>query len=121
MSAMEKKAGKNNFLTPVTNYFKEVKSELKKVVFPTFKQVRKNTLIVLVVVIIVGVIIAGLDFVFNNARNYVIQNEDNLINQVQQGGDTDTPPIQVEEEQPITEEQPPTEEQPSTEEGSSQE
>ncbi len=46
-------------------YLKGTKSELKKIVWPTWKQVIKNTLIVLIVVIIIGLIIAGLDLLFN--------------------------------------------------------
>ncbi len=47
-------------------YLKGTKSELKKIVWPTWKQVVKNTLVVLVVVIIIGLIIAGLDLLFSN-------------------------------------------------------
>ena len=36
-------------------YFRELRSELKKVVWPTAKQVAKNTLIVLACVFVVGV------------------------------------------------------------------
>ncbi len=72
MSAMEKKQGKKGFFSPIVKYFKEVKSELKKVVFPTAKQTRINTTIVILVVIIVGLLIAGLDFAFNSARNAII-------------------------------------------------
>ena len=39
----------------ICRYFRELRSELKKVVWPTPKQVVKNTLIVLVCVLIVGV------------------------------------------------------------------
>ncbi len=43
------------------NYFKEVKSELKKVVWPSFKQVKNNTFIVIVCVLVVGAFIWILD------------------------------------------------------------
>ncbi len=73
MSAMEKKEGKKkNIFSPIVKYFKEVKSELKKVVFPTAKQTRINTTVVIIVVIIVGIIIGVLDFAFNAARNAII-------------------------------------------------
>ena len=39
----------------VCKYFRELRSELKKVVWPTAKQVAKNTLIVLACVFVVGV------------------------------------------------------------------
>ena len=47
----------------VAKYFRELRSELKKVVWPTPKQVTKNTLIVLACVLIVGVFIWVFDFV----------------------------------------------------------
>ena len=46
-------------------FFKEVKSELKKVVWPSRKQVVNNTLIVLALVILIGLFIFGLDTLFN--------------------------------------------------------
>ncbi|MBQ3000768.1 MAG: preprotein translocase subunit SecE [Oscillospiraceae bacterium] len=47
----------------IGRYFRELRSELKKVVWPTPKQVVKNTLIVGVCVLIVGVFIWVFDFV----------------------------------------------------------
>ena len=47
----------------IAKYFRELRSELKKVVWPTPKQVVKNTLIVLACVLIVGVFIWVFDFV----------------------------------------------------------
>ena len=44
-------------------YFRELKSELKKVVWPTPKQVLKNTLIVAACCLVVGVFIWMFDFV----------------------------------------------------------
>ncbi len=44
-------------------YFRELKSELKKVVWPTPKQVLNNTLIVCGCVLVVGVFIWLFDFV----------------------------------------------------------
>ncbi len=55
---------KPNFFARIANYFKEVKSELKKVVWPAFAKVRQNTLIVIIYVLIVGVVIWGLDMLF---------------------------------------------------------
>ena len=47
----------------ICRYFRELRSELTKVVWPTPKQVVKNTLIVLAAVIIVGAFIWLFDFV----------------------------------------------------------
>ncbi len=47
----------------ICRYFRELRSELKKVVWSTPKQVLKNTLIVIVCVLVVGVFIWLFDFV----------------------------------------------------------
>ena len=47
----------------ICRYFRELRSELKKVVWPTPKQVLKNTLIVAACVLVVGVFIWLFDFV----------------------------------------------------------
>ena len=57
--AKEKKKGK------IKEAWKGFKSELGKIVWPSWKQVLKNTLIVLVVVIIFAVIIGALDYAFS--------------------------------------------------------
>ena len=45
----------------IARYFRELRSELKKVVWPTPKQVFKNTLIVLACVLVVGVFVFVVD------------------------------------------------------------
>jgi preprotein translocase subunit SecE len=45
-------------------YFKQVKSELKKVEWPTKKQVVKSTSLVLTISILVGTFLGGLDLIF---------------------------------------------------------
>ncbi len=42
-------------------YFRELKAELKKVVWPSRKQVLNNTGVVLTLMILVGVFLAGID------------------------------------------------------------
>ena len=49
----------------VRKYFRELRSELKKVVWPTPQQVVKNTLIVIAAVVVVGVFIWLFDSVAN--------------------------------------------------------
>ena len=51
------------FFGAIARYFRELRSELKKVTWPTPKQVLKNTLIVLASVVIVGIFIWMFDFV----------------------------------------------------------
>ena len=48
----------------ISKWFRELKSEAKKVVWPTRKQVVNNTAIVIGVIIVAGVFIALLDFLF---------------------------------------------------------
>lgn len=45
-------------------WFRELKSEFKKIVWPTKKQVMKNTAVVLVVLVAVAVVVGLLDFAF---------------------------------------------------------
>ena len=45
----------------IARYFRELRSELKKVVWPTPKQVAKNTLVVLICVLIVGLLVLIFD------------------------------------------------------------
>ena len=59
----------------VCKYFRELKSELKKVVWPTPQQVLKNALIVVVCVAVVGVFIV----MFKYAAQFLI---DTLIGAV---------------------------------------
>ncbi len=55
----EKKKGK------LKDAWRGFKSEVKKIVWPSWKQVLKNTLIVLVVVVICAIIIGALDYAFS--------------------------------------------------------
>ena len=56
----------------IGKYFRELKSELKKVVWPTPKQVLKNALVVLACVVVVGVFIWVFDFVAQFGINGLI-------------------------------------------------
>ncbi len=59
--AAKKTAKKPN---PVVKYFKELKSEFKKVVWPSKKTVFNNTGVVLATVIVSGLFVWALDSVF---------------------------------------------------------
>ena len=56
----------------VSRYFRELRSELKKVVWPTPQQVLKNALVVLGCVVFVGVFIWLFDFVAQFAIDALI-------------------------------------------------
>ena len=47
--------------------FKDTKAELKKVVWPTKKQIINNTLWVLVLVIVVSAVVLGIDLLLETA------------------------------------------------------
>ena len=62
----DKKSDKNakpGFFARVGKWFRDMKSELKKVQWPTRKQTINNTVIVIVCVVVVGLAIALFDFV----------------------------------------------------------
>ncbi len=50
----------------VAKFFRGLKSEMKKIVWLPFKQVRKNSFVVIVVVIIIAILVGVLDFAFSN-------------------------------------------------------
>ncbi|MDQ2086693.1 preprotein translocase subunit SecE [Herbivorax sp. ANBcel31] len=52
-------------------FFKEVRSELKKVIWPTKTQLMNNTLTVLIMCLIIGAFIWGLDYGLNILRGLV--------------------------------------------------
>ena len=56
----------------IRRYFRELRSELKKVVWPTPQQVLKNALIVAACVIVVGVFIWLFDFIAREGVNGLI-------------------------------------------------
>ena len=48
----------------IANYFRELKAEFKRISWPGFKQVRNNTGVVITFIILLGLFIALVDFVF---------------------------------------------------------
>ena len=58
--------------TKISTYFREMRSELKKVVWPNRKQLINNTAIVLVALVVFGALVAGLDFVFRYVVDKII-------------------------------------------------
>ena len=74
--AKDEKKSKPGFFKRVAKWFKDMKSELKKVQWPGWKQVAKNTGIVIACVIVVGIFI----WVFDALANAVVQALLNLFN-----------------------------------------
>ena len=49
----------------IVRFFKDTKGEMKKVVWPTRKQVRNNFVVVMVFLILCSLLVFGLDLLFN--------------------------------------------------------
>ena len=61
---MGENAKKVGFFGKIIRYFKEVKGEAKKVIWPTWKQTVNNTVIVIAVIIIVAIFLGIVDTIF---------------------------------------------------------
>lgn len=59
-------------VTPIT-FLKETKDELTKVVWPTRQEVIRLTGVVILVSLIVGIFLGGLDFVFTKLIEIVVK------------------------------------------------
>ena len=71
-SKSPKKDGKDGFFARVGKFFREYRSELKKISWPTFSEVVKNTLITLVVVLLVGIVVWFVDWGVSTLRDKLI-------------------------------------------------
>ncbi len=58
----------------VTRFFREIKSELKKVIWPNREQLVNNTITVLAACLVMGVIIWVADFVLGGAFKFLLNN-----------------------------------------------
>ena len=61
VTAVKKDDSKPGFFKRVAKWFREMKSELKKVVWPTRKDLFNNTLVSVVVMIISAIVLWGFD------------------------------------------------------------
>ncbi len=61
----------NNFL--LFRYLREVRDELKKVTWPTREQTIQKTLLVILVSVVVGVYIGGLDYLFTQGTSLILK------------------------------------------------
>ncbi|MBU1017375.1 MAG: preprotein translocase subunit SecE [Patescibacteria group bacterium] len=57
----------------VLDYFREVKVELRKVSWPTRAQTKKYTILVIVVSVIVGIYLTGLDYLLSKVVGLVVR------------------------------------------------
>lgn len=68
MSAAEKKS----IVTRVKGYFKESKSEFKKIVWPSKKQIVNNSIVVIVGIIACALFVSAIDFIFIRGIDFII-------------------------------------------------
>jgi len=71
------------------HFFKEFKAELKKVIWPTPKQLVNNTIAVITIVLITAVIVFVLDLVFETMNTYginklkeMVDSNDQIVNEI---------------------------------------
>ncbi len=77
---MAKKENKNDNKTK-KHFLKDFKAELKKVIWPTPKQLLNNTTAVISIVIITGIIVFALDVLFDLGNKYGISQLQNIVNE----------------------------------------
>lgn len=58
----------------VTRFFREIRSELKKVIWPNKEQLINNTMTVLAASLVAGVIIWAADFILGAAFKFILNN-----------------------------------------------
>ena len=61
-----------NFFKGIGKYFKDTRSELKKVVWPSKKDVKTNTITVILVVAAAAIVLIVLDLIFGGAIHLMI-------------------------------------------------
>ena len=67
---MDKKA---NIFTRIKDWFIDMKAELKRVVWPSFKKVKQSTTVVLLFVLVDGAVIWVLDWLFTTGMALLIK------------------------------------------------
>jgi len=56
----------------VQRYFRETTGELRKVSWPTWPEARRLTVLVLAVMVVVGIFLAGMDYLASQLLNLVL-------------------------------------------------
>lgn len=64
------------------HFFKDFKAELKKVIWPTSKQLINNTVAVITIVVIIAAIVFVLDFVFEKANTLGVNGLKSIVESV---------------------------------------
>lgn len=69
MADKERRSRKQNF---IQNWYRETVGELRKVSWPTWPEARRLTGLVLVVMVIMGIILGGVDLLAREALNLLL-------------------------------------------------
>ncbi len=72
LEVKESKGEKLTILKRIVRFFRDYKSEVKNIVWPNFKSVAKNTFIVLVMCLLVGILIWAVDFGLGQLLNWIL-------------------------------------------------
>jgi len=64
---------KPNLFGRIKDWFVDIKAELKRVVWPSFKKVKMNTAIVILFVFVLGAVIWILDWLFSTGIAFLIK------------------------------------------------
>ena len=72
------------------HFFKDVKTELKRVIWPAPKQLVNNTVAVITIVLITAIIVFVLDFAFESMNKFGIDNIKNVVQSTNTTDDTTT-------------------------------
>ena len=89
MAKKEVKSTKKENSKNKKSFFKDFKAELKKVIWPTPKQLFNNTVAVIAIVIIVGVIVFLLDLCFEKANTFGVNKLKSIVQSTQTNQETE--------------------------------
>ena len=78
-------------------FFKEFRAELKKVVWPTPKQLVNNTSVVIGMILITAAIVFCLDVAFDNGYQFIVGSAESVIERVENSDTNNTTENAVEE------------------------
>ena len=62
----------SNYAASITQYLRDTRSELKKVVWPTREEAINLTIVVLLVTILMTAILGGIDWIFSQILNFLL-------------------------------------------------
>ena len=69
---MADKKEKTGFFSKVSQRIRDIRAEVKRVVWPTKEQVTNNTFVVIVVSLIAAAIVFGLDTIFGTILRFIL-------------------------------------------------